>query len=96
MAKIIKVDGNITELDKNPTLEEAQAIVGGYIEMHPYQLNLPGGGDTIVLDEEGRLKHKPVNNTASTIVGYEVVGDVILMKGDLDGDEDEDEEEMYD
>ena len=46
--------------DKAPTLEELQEMVGGYIEV-VYAKN----GDQIILDEEGRLKGKPINEDAS-------------------------------
>ena len=66
MAKLYRADG--TETTVNPkgkkwTLEELQNVVGGYIEM------MPGVGTLkMVLDEEGRLKGKPVNLAATEMV----------------------------
>ena len=73
-----------TITDKAPTLEEMQKFVGGYIEV-VYASN----GDQIVLDEEGRLKEKPINKEASEYwLGDRVddefaniVGDALILKG---------------
>ena len=48
--------------DKNdqPTLEEAQEFVGGWVE----RVRLKNG-DTLLIDEEGKLKGKEVNKTAT-------------------------------
>ena len=71
--------------DKAPTLEEMQEFVGGYIEV-VYAPN----GDQIVLDEEGRLKGKQINEQATEHwLGddwdYEfnnIVGDALILRGD--------------
>lgn len=55
------------------TLEELQGVVGGYIEI----VRLPHN-NFMVVDEEGNLKGKPLNITASKIVGQPIVGDVIV------------------
>ena len=70
--------------DKAPTLEELQEMVGGYIEV-VYAKN----GDQIILDEEGRLKGKPINKDASEHwLGdswdndySNVLGDVVILSG---------------
>ena len=89
MAKLIKSDG--TEIDVFPigkrwTLQELQNHVGGYIEM------MPGVGKMrIILDEEGRLKNKPVNQKATQMITeilrfkplrYQpvIVGDVLILE----------------
>lgn len=74
-ATLIKVDGTITELDHRPTLEEAQGLVGGYIELvriRPY---------TLVVDEEGLLKKKQYNQKVKYFFGRDIVGDVIILEG---------------
>ena len=43
-----------------PTLEEAQEFVGGWVQT-VYLKN----GDTLLIDEEGKLKGKEVNKTAT-------------------------------
>ena len=62
-----------------PTLEEAQKFVGGYVEL----LQL-GDEGCLLVDEEGRLKNKMINVEASDLFnklheGY-IVGDVIHIK----------------
>jgi len=56
-----------------------QEAVGGYIEFAP--------GTTlsevqIIVDEEGLLKKKPYNDSASTMAGCSLVGDAIVLTGD--------------
>ena len=70
--------------DKTPTLKELQEMVGGYIEV-VYAEN----GDQIILDEEGRLKGKPINEDASEHWlgdkwdndNSNVLGDVVILSG---------------
>jgi hypothetical protein len=68
--------------DQSPTLEEAQAFVGGYIEvlpnLGPYRHHLDA---QILGNEEGLLLGLPVNVTASIFCGYEVRGNVLILKG---------------
>jgi len=80
-ATVVRVDGIETELDHRPTLEEAQRIVGGCIEFVKV-----GGNRTLVVDEEGKLKGKPVNRLitdryGSSIYGGYIVGDAIVLEG---------------
>ena len=76
-ARVIKADGTEELLDHRPSLEEAQKIVGGYIEF----AYCPSGL-TLVVDEEGRLKNKPANPRATAIYQRSlIVGDVILLEG---------------
>ena len=67
-AKLYKADGTIIEVvPANGTdfqLDELQAMVDGYIEIVP-----AGNGKIMVIDEEGKLKGKPVND-AATIIHY--------------------------
>lgn len=77
---VIPARGEITLLAPNtwpPTLEDLQSAVGGYIEYVPVPA-LPGL--VMVVDEEGTLKHKPLNAYASEIAGRVIVGDVVLME----------------
>ena len=70
--------------DEQPTLEELQKMVGGYIEV-VYAPN----GDQIILDEEGRLKDKPINKDASEhwlgdkwdSEQANIVGDAVVLSG---------------
>lgn len=79
-ATIIRVDGSEEELDRRPSLGEAQRIVGGWIEL----VKVKGG--TLVVDEEGKIKNKPTNKIitkryGNQIYGGYIVGDVIVLKG---------------
>ncbi|KKK89195.1 hypothetical protein LCGC14_2735520 [marine sediment metagenome] len=78
MATIIRVDGTEENLE-DLSLESLQKAVGGYIEI--VQTN---DGRLIVLDEEGKLKDKPVNSKATALTRGIVcdwdltVGDVVI------------------
>ena len=87
MKKVMSEDGSYITIyidDKEPTLKEMQKMVGGYIEV-VYAEN----GDQIILDEEGRLKEKPINEDASEHwLGDKwdndtanIVGDAIVLSG---------------
>ena len=64
--------------DAPPTLEEAQALVGGYVTM------LRVAPDQQMLcDEEGSSMHKQssINEAASMVAGQPIYGDVIVLEG---------------
>ena len=75
--------------DKEPTLEELQKLVDGYIEVH--EIN----DVQLVLNEDGKLMGLPINTEAMEYVqkefnlhtktgGFkvaELVGNVIILKG---------------
>ena len=76
-AYILKSDGTHIELDHKPTYDEAVEIVGGYIEFAhcPHRV-------TLVVDEEGRLKGKPINKVATSLYTVSpIVGDVLVLEG---------------
>lgn len=78
MATILKSNGKRIETSpKNGTdfsYEELKKIVGGYIEIVPLT-----GGKIMVVNEEGKLYHLPVNMQATHLHGYEIiVGDVLI------------------
>jgi hypothetical protein len=58
------------------SLDELQALVGGYIEM----VRIPGdaGKRVLFVDEEGRLKGLKPNVRASHIAGQLIVGNAVL------------------
>ena len=89
MKKVMSEDGSyitiyLSDEDGEPTLKAMQEAVGGYIEV-VYAEN----GDQIILDEEGRLKGKPINEDASEHwLGdrwnndtANIVGDAIILSG---------------
>ena len=78
----------IDDVKLKPTLKEAQAFVGGYVE----GISMPNG-DYLIVNEEGKLKGLPFNEQASKlwkdtfdndnfITGRDdfVVGNAILIK----------------
>jgi hypothetical protein len=81
MATLIKQDGTREEITpangKKFTLVEMQTLVGGYIEMA--QTN---DGQYLVIDEEGKIKGKDINQVASAMYRFfphdYIVGDAIL------------------
>ena len=81
MGQIIYSDGRIEAITpKNGrkfTLAEMQGVVDGFIEVVPTHDNR-----MMVIDEEGKLKRKPMNMTATLLYQYgghdEIVGDVLL------------------
>jgi len=69
---------------KAPTLEEAQAFVGGWIEIQT--IRLEGQSAQMVLNEEGKLMDLPVNHLATALwlaQGHAdaIVGPVLLLTG---------------
>ena len=85
---VMEEDGSIinyyfSEKEDKPTLEQLQKMVGGYIEVVTAK-----NGDQIILDEEGRLKGKPLNEDASEYwLGDDwdeynnIVGDAVILSG---------------
>jgi len=71
--RLVLLDGKA----QKPTLEQAQNIVGGWVEM----VTLPNG-DQMLVNEEGALHGLPLNAPASTLAGRALVGNVILLKGE--------------
>ena len=80
----------LDDKDGKPTLKELQKFVGGYIEV----LTSADGQKQIVIDEEGKLKGKPINYDATEeYVGEEyddtnamwtydvIVGDAVILSG---------------
>lgn len=82
MAKIFKTDGDVLNVEpkngKDFSLEELQAVVGGYIEIADM------GDEFMVLNEEGKLLNLPLNERATALykkkvyAGDYIVGDVLV------------------
>ena len=83
MAQIIKTNGEVIETKPNNgtdfSLEELQAIVGGYIEVVSLH-----DGRLIVCDEQGKQKGKDINHTATDLfrltllINDFLVGDILV------------------
>lgn len=72
-----KEDGTLETLkpkDKYFTLQELQGAVGGYIELYPCRYE----NKLIVCDEEGLIKHRPLNTLFANLTSIKLVGDVLL------------------
>ena len=64
----------IKDIKDDTSLEEAQAFVGGYVEM------VRVGSGILLIDEEGKLKNKEVNAYASQMYANEY-GDTDIIVG---------------
>lgn len=76
----VTVDGIEQDLGHQPTLAEAQRLVGSWVELVKVK------GRILVVDEEGKLKDKSVNKLitdryGSQVGGGSLVGDVIVLEG---------------
>ena len=64
--------------DQKPSLEEAQGLVGGLVEM----VRSPTHQDwQLIVNEEGLLDGLPFNEEATKICGTGIVGPAIVLKG---------------
>jgi len=74
----IKADGEIIPVvpDKGLrfTLAELQKMVGGYVE----RVQLPKGM-VVLANEDGIPMGLPLNETASRMVGMQLLGDVVIL-----------------
>ncbi len=87
---VLKIDADGRSVERvgfdspDVPLEWLQSAVGGWIECVPFSLSI-GGHDvtyTMVLNEEGKLDHLPINQLASMVYDSPwdfIVGDVVLM-----------------
>jgi len=80
MGWLITVDGDIEEQWPEDgqlwKLEELQLAVDGYIEI----VRMPSAPEyLVVVDEEGKLKKKPVNFRASSAAGQLIVGTALVV-----------------
>ena len=64
-----------------PTLEEAQAIVGGYIEIVPHEYHNIKDTDLIVNDDEGKVLNYRENELAKSFCEIPLMGNVLILKG---------------
>jgi len=74
----------LTYIDSHePTLEELQKLVGGYIEV--FTMN---NGDNLIWNEEGMLQNLPINDEATQMFMREggasqICGNVVHVKAGL-------------
>ena len=76
----------IQHKDESPSLSDAQKFVGGWVEV--VQVN----DGILIIDEEGKLKDKPVNEVASKMYADKygdadiIVGDAIFIPNGIQSD----------
>ena len=80
-AWMIPTDGPAVTIERLPTLERVQSIVGGWVERVP----CPGG--VLYCNEEGLLKGLELNMMASYMTGRQIVGPVVIIVKDGETDE---------
>ena len=86
MATMMKTDGSRMEVNPSDgkmffSLEEAQKMVGGYVQVVPL-----GDGNILVVNEDGKPMGLPVNREATSIMHRHypmavndcIVGDVLM------------------
>lgn len=85
MALVIKSNGEVLQAspsnNKYFQLEELQSLVGGYIEILRVWYN--NKKRLMIVDDEGKLKEKPINRLATKIYNAPdefIVGDVVIIK----------------
>lgn len=78
VAKKITSDGKIIEVP-DQKLETLQKAVDGYVQIVPLK-----NGNNMIVNEEGLLMKLPVNVLASKIAGYPIVGNVVIIDGDME------------
>jgi len=66
--------GVLSRSEEKPTLEQAQSIVGGYVEM------VNRGDYQILVNEEGMLQDLPLNEKASDMFGMPLYGPVLILE----------------
>lgn len=86
---VIAPDGEKEPVNTNKvSLEQAQALVGGYVEVVPGFNKYLGNPCVVLCDEEGKLKGKPYNNRATgewhkCTGAHDVVlvGNILVLQG---------------
>jgi hypothetical protein len=64
---------------ERPTLEEAQKLVGGYVEL----VKIPSRPDIqLFVDEDGLMKNLPPNEDATRLAGIPIVGPALVLEGE--------------
>lgn len=85
MKQLIKASGEVTDIEGAVDLTRAQSLVGGYIEFVPLQAKYEAQHWQLIVDEEGLLKDKPVNERATSYINPQTLcmggirGDAVLL-----------------
>jgi hypothetical protein len=89
--RVILADSTETRTGVNPSLENLQQIIGGYIRQVP-------GHPEAFCDEDGMMKELPWNKVASNLLGLTLVGPVVILTEDelAQWNDDADADDFYD
>lgn len=69
---------------EDPTLEEVQKFVGGYVELVPiFYYDYEG---VLLVDEEARLKGKSLNLECDSLIGIHIFGNAIYIPSNINSD----------
>ena len=68
--------GSLSTREERPSLEQAQSIIGGWVEM------IHVGDMQVLVDEEGLLKQLPINEKASDMFGRPLYGPVLVLENE--------------
>jgi hypothetical protein len=87
MAIMYRLDGTKEKITPSNgvhwTLEELQALVGGYIEVARTR-----DGDYLIVDEDGKMKNKLPNHAATALYVYGeydiIVGEAVVIDNELE------------
>ena len=63
--------------EDSPSLEEAQKLVGGYVEKINLSIGVFNG--QMLVNEDGIHNELPVNDVASLIAGLKIFGNAIIL-----------------
>lgn len=72
----MNTEPKVTKAKKKPTLAEAQAAVGGFVQLVELY-----DGSQLLVNEEGLLHNLPLNFEASEMAGQVIVGEALLLTG---------------
>jgi hypothetical protein len=68
--------GSLSTREERPSLEQAQSIIGGWVEM------IHVGDVQVLVDEEGLIKQLPINDKASDMFGRPLYGPVLVLENE--------------
>lgn len=81
----LKDDGAFETRTIPNELRALQELVGGWVE-EVRMLTLRDGHLSLYINEEGRMKNLPLNAHATVRAGQAILGTVLLVRSNVDGD----------
>lgn len=77
MAQLIDTNGDVHQVEGPVSLEQAQSLVGGYVERVPAPLEV---GQQMLVNEEGLMHGLPFNMVASLMTKMNIVGNALIVE----------------